>query len=218
MRLISVEALLRLLDVKEDLDDPTTVERIAEILTPKEFTRVDGIVDLVFRAAADVAGEPDTIEPSVTTSGLGDQRPTGENVVAPAAAFHDACIRRIMRARGWQLVKRSRVAYVSADETIKVVCLVSQEYESGVCWYAFRPGQNELLQSATDGYVAFGYGSADDILLVPIQAFASHLEALNRTVRDTFFYWHVHISKDSGQFNLHLNRAPHRVSLSPYRL
>src|SRR5262249_21281810 len=72
VRLISIEALLRLLDVKEELEDPTIVQRIHEILIPREFTKLDEIVGLLFSAAADLrptvgpdASEVTTEEPEV---------------------------------------------------------------------------------------------------------------------------------------------------------
>jgi hypothetical protein len=51
VRLISVDALLRLMVVKEHVDDPATIRRIGDILKPREFTRLDEIVDIVFSAA-----------------------------------------------------------------------------------------------------------------------------------------------------------------------
>ena len=50
IRLISVEYLLKLLNFKEDVEDPQIAVRIRAILNPQEFTRVDGIVDLLFSA------------------------------------------------------------------------------------------------------------------------------------------------------------------------
>jgi len=49
IRLISAEALLRLVELKENLDDPTVSTRISGILIPREYTRVDAIIDLVFQ-------------------------------------------------------------------------------------------------------------------------------------------------------------------------
>ncbi len=43
MRLISVESLLTLMDLKEDLDDPATLDRVHQILVPREFTRLDAM-------------------------------------------------------------------------------------------------------------------------------------------------------------------------------
>ncbi len=39
MRLISIDALLRLLFLKESLEDPQTIRRIYDILIPREFTK-----------------------------------------------------------------------------------------------------------------------------------------------------------------------------------
>ena len=57
IRLISVEYLLKLLNLKEDVEDPQIAARIRAILNPQEFTRVDGIVDLLFSAKEDIQEE-----------------------------------------------------------------------------------------------------------------------------------------------------------------
>ena len=57
IRLISVEYLLKMLDLKEDVEDPQIAVRIRAILNPQEFTRVDGIVDLLFSAKEDIQDE-----------------------------------------------------------------------------------------------------------------------------------------------------------------
>jgi hypothetical protein len=57
MRLISVDALIRLLKVRESVEDPIIVRQIHSILVPKEFTRLDEIVDTVFSAAEDLNEE-----------------------------------------------------------------------------------------------------------------------------------------------------------------
>ena len=55
--LISVDALFRLEKIKEELEDQNTIGRIRAILVPQEFTRVDGIIDLVFNATKEVKSE-----------------------------------------------------------------------------------------------------------------------------------------------------------------
>ena len=57
IRLISVDALFRLVKIKEELEDQNTIDRIRAILVPQEFTRVDGIIDLVFNATKEVKSE-----------------------------------------------------------------------------------------------------------------------------------------------------------------
>jgi len=52
-RLISIDALLKLMFVNEDLDDKAIASKARKILLPFEYTRVDNIVDLVFEAQQD---------------------------------------------------------------------------------------------------------------------------------------------------------------------
>lgn len=48
VRIISVDALLRLMSIKEEVEDPQIVQRIHSILIPREFTRLDEIADILF--------------------------------------------------------------------------------------------------------------------------------------------------------------------------
>ncbi len=62
VRLISMDALLRLLRLKVNAEHPAVVRKIHDILIPQEFTKVDGIVDLVFSAAEDARQDDEVIE------------------------------------------------------------------------------------------------------------------------------------------------------------
>ena len=54
IRLISADALLNSCQLKENSDDPETGGIIRSLLTPLEFTRLDGLVDVMFTTATDV--------------------------------------------------------------------------------------------------------------------------------------------------------------------
>ena len=54
IRLISVDSLIRLMLLKQKLDDPAIIRKIYEILVPREFTKLDEIVELVFSTAEDI--------------------------------------------------------------------------------------------------------------------------------------------------------------------
>lgn len=54
VRVISADSLIRLVELKEDSDDPETGGKIRSLLTPMEFTRLDGLVDVMFTTAKDV--------------------------------------------------------------------------------------------------------------------------------------------------------------------
>jgi hypothetical protein len=55
IRLISVDALVRLVQLKENANAPETDRKIRSLLAPMEYTRLDDMVDVMFTAAADVA-------------------------------------------------------------------------------------------------------------------------------------------------------------------
>jgi hypothetical protein len=60
VRLISVEALIRLVFLKQEADAPETGTKIRSLLIPKEYTRLDGMIDVMFTTAKDVEAGADT--------------------------------------------------------------------------------------------------------------------------------------------------------------
>jgi hypothetical protein len=56
IRIISIDALVRLVRVKEELATQETMDRIRDILMPREFTRVGGIIDLLRKIAPAISG------------------------------------------------------------------------------------------------------------------------------------------------------------------
>lgn len=115
VRLISVDALLRLMFLKERVDDPTTIRRICDILKPREFTRLDEIVDIVFSAAEEAAG-PETTAVEEEASDP-DERTT-------PVAFHGACIARVEEHLSKKFVRQTRSSYATPDGGVAIVCEV----------------------------------------------------------------------------------------------
>ncbi len=59
IRLLSTEALLKLVQLKENAEDVVTGKKIRELLFPMEYTRLDQIIDVMFTTATDVQPVPD---------------------------------------------------------------------------------------------------------------------------------------------------------------
>jgi hypothetical protein len=208
VRLISVDALERLMLLKEDLEDPTIIRKIHDILAPREFTKLDEIVELVFRATEDfreVEAPEEDVEPTAKKS--------------TPAAFHAACMDRIAAKLGKNLLKRSRASFATADQDLAVVCAVSREYAHAHhegYWFAFHPHQKEFLESSRNGYVGFGCGSPDQLLLFPYAEFAKWFEDFNRTELEDRFYWHVRINKRDGRLFLLLKAGRDNFDITRY--
>ena len=211
-RLISIDALIRLMDLKEDLEEPVVVQKIRDILTPQEFTRVDAIIDIAFATAEDVRhGDPLSEDAEDAAS-----KPPSER-----AAFHEACISRIESHLARQLVKRSRVTYTSADQSLAVICAVSRQHgseNSPAYWYAYHPHQKDTLLKHQEAYVALGCGSESTVLLIPVADFNSWLEGMNVTERTDRAYWHVKVVEEQGKFVLHRKTGYDPIDLTKYLL
>ncbi len=124
MRIISVSALLRLMELKETLDDPATARRISDILIPQEFTKLDGIIDLVFMTAEEVAS-PDDPAPDEGTDDS-EQGATRKPKFTPVR-FHDACVERLEKHLGLALIKQSRSIFRAPEQNVRVWVAVSTD-------------------------------------------------------------------------------------------
>lgn len=131
IRLISVEALLRLMKIKEDVEDPKIIHQLVDILIPREYTKLDSIIDLVFSTAEDIQDEiPEDAEHG------------SEQSKFIPVSFHNACIRRIEISLQKKLIKQTRATYMSADGNINLVCSISRIHDlpgKNRYWYSFSP-------------------------------------------------------------------------------
>jgi hypothetical protein len=212
VRLISVNALLRLMNIRKDLEDPVVIRKIRDILTPKEFTKVDEIIELVFSTTEEVK-----VDEEIVTGGSGTTD-TEKSKAAPVD-FREAGMSRIVNHTGVPLVKRSPAVYSSPDNTSAVCCLISKEYaeKSGrYYWFGFRRSQCEALQKYSKASVAFCCGSENEIALVPVDEMKGWLDFLNVTDRGRAFYWHVHLRHDRSRWLLETRGQHDDVDISKY--
>lgn len=222
VRLISTEALLSLLAVKEEVEDPQIQTRIHSVLRPREFTRLDEIVELLFSTAEDIKQEQ-VVEDEVSEEDEHDENdelaPTDRKPKFVPVAFHDACIRRIEKVLGTSLLKRSRATFIAPDKNLRLICAISREHvRSGVhsYWFAFHPHQAEYLSGSDNSYVAFGCGSEHQLLLIRYTEFAPWLDGMNETTTKDRTYKHVSIFRIATGFELVRRQGYPRIDLTCY--
>ena len=216
IRVISVDALLRLMAIKEELEDPNQVQRIHAMLVPREFTRLDAIAELLFFTAEDIKQDDAASHPDEPT-GVDD---AAQTKIAPAA-FHETCVARVQTALHTSLIKRTRSGYSSPDNQISVICSISKEHDAETTpnyWFAFHPHQREFLSQCSRAYVALGCGSADRILLIPFDVFQGWLEDSWTTAKEDSVYWHVVIYRQEDEYTLRLRKGAKRVDLTSFAL
>ncbi len=99
IRLISVDALMRLMTLKQEVEDPKIVKMIYDILIPREFTKLDEIVEIVFFTAEDIK-EDEPIEE-------GSEDETKAAKFTPVS-FHKACVEIIEKHLNCSLIWSSK--------------------------------------------------------------------------------------------------------------
>jgi len=198
IRLISVEALLKLMRIKENLSDDGIVSQIQEILKPQEYTRVDRLIEIIFTASEDIKAEDIDNEIKVEDE-------ISVKAKSKPVNFHDAVAEKVSDYLTVPLIRQGRSTYKNADESTKLLCIVSKEYQrSGAIrfWYAFHPYQKDFLEGNEKSYLALGCGSADQIVLIPFTEFNKHIPKMRTTESADRYYWHVEIFKKDGKYLL----------------
>jgi hypothetical protein len=208
IRIISSDSLINLLLLKENLNDARTIRQIHELLKPKEFTRIDSLIEIITQTAEDFAETAESIEYAEEHMESSGKSTHSRTQSASPAAFNAECIEIISRFLRMSLVRSRKVLYHNKEKSTGIVCIVSKQYETAVeqYWYAFHPYQAEFLEEFSNRYVAFGCGTPNNILLIPYSRLSDKLKHLNTTKKKDSFYYHVHIHAKNGRYFLKSNR------------
>ena len=193
IRLVSTDSLIKLLTLKETLNDTKTIQQITELLKPKEYTRIDQLIELIFVTSIDLQIETPTEEEIEEATTEKKTRVASEDRSTPVN-FNEECFLMAKNNLGINLVKQSRVSYSNQEKSTALICAVSKEYKQGQYtkfWFAFHPHQQDFLNEFQNSYVAFGCGSPLDTLLIPFKDFQPFLENCGTTVKEERMYWHI---------------------------
>jgi hypothetical protein len=147
VRLLSTEALLKLVQLKENAEDAVTGKKSRELLFPMEYTRLDQIIDVMFTTATDVQTGLDST--SDATSEEAEDEPQSESVDGKGEPreekslskgvweFTDSRLLQEKREEilqsvghnlGTSLIKKSRALYWDSSHDTRVACSISKRY------------------------------------------------------------------------------------------
>jgi len=132
MRLISTDALIKLVELKQEAEGTDTDRKIRSLLAPMEFTRLDKMVDVMFTAAkavetaagAELAGEdgPPQAE-SEPDKPKGAWEFTDSKLLQ---AKRDQIVVALGNREAADLIRRSRALFWSPDHRIRSAATVSK--------------------------------------------------------------------------------------------
>jgi hypothetical protein len=217
IRVISADALIKLVQLKENSDDPETGSKIRSLLTPMEFTRLDSLVDVMFTTATDV--EAAVTEPVVESIESILPVAVTDTVIAPSGwEFTDPkildqkrgeIIEAMSHKTATKLIRKSRALFWDATHETRVACSISKRYpKSYLYWYAFHPEWNAFLNEGKNSYFVLGCMDLELAFAIPLKTVTENLDALNTTTTSKKTYWHIHIVEaDNGGYAIPLHHG-----------
>jgi hypothetical protein len=227
IRLISAEALIRLVDLKQETDAAETGKKIRSLLIPKEYTRLDDLIDIMFTTAKDVEGgaEPETeIEPSTLDQPAAKVKGVWQLTdAALLQAKRESIIGALGQREASNLIRKTRALYWNQARNIRAACSLSKRYLQRPAvpyWYAYHPQWDEFLGEGSHSFFVLGCMDKSEAFAVPLEVIRSQLDSLHVSEpEEGDRYWHVHLSEDmNSQLSLLLPKAKSALPLAPYRL
>jgi hypothetical protein len=209
IRVLSIDALKKLLDLRETVNDNRVLNQINEILKPLEYTRLDKLIDLLFITSQDnLIEQEDVVDIELSANNKREEITERGTPVD----YHEECIEVISKKLNKTFIKQSKSTYLSSDNLYSLTCAVSKIYptkHTELYWYAFHPHQKDFLEEYPNGFVSFGCGDKENIILIPLADFLPLLKNMNVTTKNNRSYWHVKIHIHKGKFEL---EQPHEQS------
>jgi hypothetical protein len=213
IRLISADALTKLVQLKEEADAPDTARKIRSLLAPMEYTRLDQMIDVMFTTAKDVEtaaaveattdGEDPNEEPFSNTSRFGSSSEISKGIwdftdAALLQEKRELVIDAVGHREEVNLIKRTRALYWDAGHKVRVACTISKRYTKRrgyPYWYAHHPACEEFLAEGEKAFIVFGCMDLDVAFAVPWQTLHPILDGLNTTQKEDSLYWHIHLTE-----------------------
>jgi hypothetical protein len=201
IRLISTDALVKLVKLKESTDEEETVTKIRGLLKLFEYTRLDNIIDVMFTAAKDVEAATEFERGIEIKSGIEDTSRSGSSRDHTAPEVLNGLRKRIVHAFGKQvgsdLIAKSRTLYHDMGNAIRVCCAISKRHPRGTYWYAYHPHWDHFLSEGERGFFVLGCVDREVAYALPRSFMQNILHELYTTeMKDSGkMYWHIHLEE-----------------------
>jgi hypothetical protein len=228
IRLISADALIKLVQLKEDSDGPETDRKIRSLLAPMEYTRLDGMIDIMFTTAKDVeaavvqaGGEVSEEDGDAAASGEAKSSWEFTNI-AVLDAKRSEIINAISDKLSVKLIKKSRALFWDAPHEVRIACSISKRYtkrSANPYWYAYHPQWDEFLQDGQNSYFVLGCMDLQFAFAIPLKIIRENLAALNTTTTERSTYWHIHLAEpQKNEYALLLPKLSKQLPLADFRV
>ena len=220
IRLVSADALMKLMFLNSELDDENFGYKANRILRPFEYTRVDDIVDLIFETQKEtektITGEGEDFDEESDV----EKRKFEFTPVANIDEKRQEIARRFFENLGVEYRKISRTNFVSEDGKIGICCSISKRYKRDYqpYWYALHLKWIDFMKQHEKGYFILGCMDRNEAFCIPFNVVSENIENLNTTKKDDKQYWHIVLIIDDGKIKWNISKIGKKIDLAAYTL
>jgi hypothetical protein len=223
MRIISIDALIKLMFVNISTSSPEITNKIYTILKPFEYVKVDQIVDILFTATEEKNDDDSNIVTAVSEGEpiiFNNSSEPKQIIVAKRSQG----MQRLSKHLNLVLVQRRITSYADQSGEVHASISISRKYETsnpefGYYWYGYHTRQsNYLSQAKNNGYMVYGMLDRDEFYAIPyleLEHWKDHMDSTAPAGRDP--YWHIRIFERPVGLALRLNNG-REVVLDDYKI
>lgn len=220
IRIVSIDALIKLMEVNLSTSSDDVTKQIHTILRPFEYTRIDQIVDLVFKTVED-QGQQIAIEQTHETAPDGTSRRTQQRTPrAVIDAMKTEAIERLAKREEISIQKRRNSLYSDSTDDTHAVAVVSRRYNDGGYWYAYHEdSQRAFLSQSRKGFLVLIMTDKEFAFAVPFDTLETVWPDLNQTISDDGrVYKHVISYESEGGFFLRVRNSDGNLPLEHFKV
>jgi hypothetical protein len=225
IRLISADALSKLVKLKESADGPETGRKIRSLLVPMEYTRLDGMIDVMFTTATDVEQSSQVVTPESAEASPSKERAKGTWEFTDSKllqAKREEITSALSKQTGERLIRKSASLYWSSDHSIRVACTISKRYTAKgpyKYWYAYHPTWDKFLSEAKNAFFVLGCMDLNAAFAVPFSIIRSVIDDLNVTELESCVrYSHIHLKDTDTGIAIYLPKKGLPMSIEKFKL
>lgn len=191
MSLDKGDSVLLLYDVEFNVDTPNTP---TQFCTARSTNATESLVDDAGRRFSDVFPKSVESKEIIPPSPSPASSPHEDN-------FKDSCIKRIIKATGKELIKKSVSTYLSKDGKSGYVLRTSKKYVQGTrekYWYAYKRIKD--ISNCKNQFYVFGCNDENTIVILPVTEIEARIDSLNfsKDGNGNPSYWHIVFFKDES--------------------
>ena len=230
MRIVSLAALFDALELFEQLDDPTLINRLIGVFKPKEYTRIDDIIALANQFADDrsvtttTPNNPEgdgnklpkqTNETEVKNNKIARTQDTNPSEIA---RVRQHVVKRFSKKLGFSFLGK-KASFTTDSDDYRFVVAVSKKYNRrDMYWYACHKRQLSFIAEAKKvGYFILSCLDTEAAYAIPYNDMNAFVTNMLTTPPKDGRYYHVVIRKEDNREFLFVHPTKEEIELSKYK-